>query len=240
MPDSIKKYYSESKLDAGKDDEMLMTQKLIVMDDEMGGKSKQDEKRFKELTSKSIFSLRAPYGRHNEDFKRLAILCGTSNDPNIINDPTGNTRILPVEVISIDHELYNSVDKNELFMELVRMYEQGFEWQLDKSDLETLHAVSGGFETIPFERELISEFFKNGDLGGGISEFLTSTQIKDYIENNSRQKIMNMRRFSLELPKVLGKSTIKKVDGEVKRVYKCIRKGNTTPKIDDVDTQELP
>lgn len=240
LPESIKKYYSESKLDAGKDDEMLMTQKLIVMDDEMGGKSKQDEKRFKELTSKSIFSLRAPYGRHNEDFKRLAILCGTSNDPNIINDPTGNTRILPVEVSSIDHELYNSVNKDELFMELVRLYEQGFDWQLTKSDLETLHSVSGGFETIPFERELISEFFKNGNLGGGMVKMLTSTQIKDYIETNSRQKIMNMRRFSLELPKVLGKSIIKKLDGEVKRVYKCIHKGNTTPTIEDVDTQELP
>ena len=86
-------------MDAGKDDDLLMTQKLIVMNDEMGGKSKQDEKRFKELTSKAIFSLRAPYARNNEDFKRLAVLCGTSNDKEVINDPTGNTRILPVEVL---------------------------------------------------------------------------------------------------------------------------------------------
>ena len=116
LPPKIKKYYAESKLDSGKDDELLMCQKLIVMDDEMGGKSKQDEKRFKELTSKQVFSLRAPYARANEDFNRLALLCGTSNDPQIVNDPTGNTRILPIEVDFINHSEYNEIDKEELFM----------------------------------------------------------------------------------------------------------------------------
>ena len=117
LPTSLSRYYGESKMDAGKDDELLMCNKLILMDDEMGGKSKVDEKRFKELTSKSIFSLRAPYGRYNEDHKRLALLCGTSNDPEVINDPTGNTRILPINIISMDHEAYNAIDKDELLME---------------------------------------------------------------------------------------------------------------------------
>lgn len=233
LPSAIKKYYAESKLDAGKDDEILMTQKLIVMDDEMGGKSKQDEKRFKELTSKSVFSLRAPYGRYNEDFKRLAILCGTSNDPNVINDPTGNTRIFPVNVLSIDHELYNSIDKDELFMELFRLYESGAEWQLTKDEVAELGILSNDYEVIPFERELISKFFKRADLGGGYVEYLNSAEIKDYIETNTRQKIMNLRRFSLELKTVLGDSKPKKVDGIVKRCYECIKKSDTSNTTDD-------
>jgi predicted P-loop ATPase len=228
LPTKLHRYYAESKLDAGKDDEMLMTQKLIVMDDEMGGKSKQDEKRFKELTSKSVFSLRAPYARYNEDFKRLALLCGTSNDPNIINDPTGNTRILPVNVESIDHELYNSINKDELFMELLRLYESGEEWQLSKEDMVHLTNASVDFETIHFERELISQFFKPASSGGGYAEKLTSSQIKDYIESNSRQKIMNLRRFGLELSNVFGKATSKRIDGQVKKVYNVIKTGNTS------------
>jgi len=47
---------------AVKDDELLMSQKLIIMD-EMSGKNKTDQKRFKDLTSKHTFSLRAPYDR---------------------------------------------------------------------------------------------------------------------------------------------------------------------------------
>lgn len=225
LPEKLKRYYAESKLDAGKDDEMLMCQKLIVMDDEMGGKSKQDEKRFKELTSKSVFSLRAPYARYNEDFKRLAILCGTSNDPNIVNDPTGNTRVLPINVQSIDHELYNSINKDELFMELVRMYERGEEWQLNKEDLARLAELSSDFEVIPFEREMITKFFKNQEHRQQLEavEWLTSSEIKDYIEGHSKQKFQSLRRFGLELRNVLGEAKQKKIDGINQKRYACVK-----------------
>ena len=222
LPNELKKYYAESKLDAGKDDDILMCQKLIVMDDEMGGKSKQDEKRFKELTSKSIFSLRAPYARSNEDYKRLAVLCGTSNDPEIINDPTGNTRILPIEVLSIDHELYNSIDKDELFMEVYRAYESGEEWQLSNEELTLLDGVGKDFQSIAFERELILKFFKSSDLGG-YSEWMTATEIKDFIEANTKQKIHSMRKFGMELTKLFGKSRSKSVNGVILNRYELIR-----------------
>ena len=223
LPNALKKYYAESKLDNGKDDDILMCQKLIVMDDEMGGKSKQDEKRFKELTSKSVFSLRAPYARHNEDFKRLAVLCGTSNDPQLINDPTGNTRILPIEVLSIDHELFNAIDKDELFMEIYRAYESGEEWQLNKEELSQLNKVGQDFEQTPFERELILKFFKRSEGGDGYPEWLTATEIKDAIELNTRQKIMSMKKFGSELRNVFGNPKNKSLKGVVLSRYEVIR-----------------
>lgn len=238
LPNDLKKYYAESKLDNGKDDDILMCQKLIVMDDEMGGKSKQDEKRFKELTSKSVFSLRAPYARHNEDFKRLAVLCGTSNDPQLINDPTGNTRILPIDVISIDHELFNSIDKSELFMEIYRAYESGEEWKLNKEELDQLNSVGKDFEQTPFERELILKFFKRPEGGDGYSEWLTATEIKDIIEINTRQKIMSMKKFGSELRNVFGNPKNKSVKGIVLSRYEVIKtfleKNSQSAENDDV------
>lgn len=201
LPHTLQQYYAESNLDRGKDDELLMCEKLIVIDDEMGGKSKQDEKRFKELTSKNYFSLRASYGRHNQDYKRLAILGGTSNDPQLINDSTGNTRILPINVISINHEAYNSIDKDELFMELLRAYMSGESYQLEQTEFEILNEVSRGFENIAFERELINQFFKKVVDKG---EYLTATEIKDIIEVNSKQKIMSMKKFGQELRNLFG------------------------------------
>lgn len=211
LPVSLQKYYAESNMDKGKDDELLMCEKLIVLDDEMGGKSKQDEKRFKELTSKNYFSLRAPYGRHNEDFKRLALLCGTTNEKAVINDPTGNTRILPIEVESINHDLYNSIDKDELFMELYRCYTLGQQWQLDKEEIKILMEVSSEFETIPFERELILRFFEVPKENENFI-LMTATAIKDVIETNSRQKIMSMKNFGTQLKKIFGEQ-IQKKDG---------------------------
>jgi len=221
-PRPLVKYYAESKLDAGKDDDILMCQKLWVMDDEMGGKSKQDEKRFKELTSKSTFSLRAPYGRHNEDYKRLAVLCGTSNEEDIINDPTGNTRILPVRVLSIDHEAYNAIDKDELFMECVRAYESGEEWQLNKSELAALDEMGTDFETTPFERELILSHFSK-PRAGVYSTWMTSTEIKDHIETMTKQRIFGTKRFGIELRRVFGNPMSKKIDGLSLKRYEVVK-----------------
>lgn len=238
-PGALKRYYAESKLDAGKDDEILMCQKLWVMDDEMGGKSKQDEKKFKELTSKSTFTLRAPYGAHNEDYKRLAVLCGTSNDEQVLSDPTGNTRILPIKVSSINHEAYNAIDKDELFMECVRAYESGEPWQLTRDELATLNSLSAQFETTPYERELILQFFRPASSGGGYVEHLTSTQIKEVIEANTRQRIMAMKRFGAELVAMFGQAKQVRKNGIVAKMYPVIRiSGNSEVTPQTVDNED--
>jgi len=221
LPSELKHYYGESHFDRGKDDEIMMCQKLVILDDEMGGKSKTDEKLMKELTSKDTFTLRRPYGRGNEDMKRLAILCGTSNDSAILSDRTGNTRILPIEIISIDFESYNSVDKDELFMELVREYESGAEWQLNADDFEVLKQTGQDFETINYEFEIIARMFKPAT-EAGIVEHMTATEIKNHIESHSKQSIKSLPHFGRELNKFFGKSKQDKNTG--KRCYAVIKK----------------
>lgn len=213
LPPDLKRYYGESKLDRGKDDELLMCENWIILDDEMGGKSKKDEKLFKDLTSKQEFSLRAAYQRSNRKYRRLAVLCGTSNDMQLISDPTGNTRILPVNVISMNHDLYNSIDKIALLMEVVRCYEAGDKWELTRDELKRLEEASDEFRPIAFERELICKFFAQG------STPMTSTDIKIKIETETSQKILNMKMFGTMLTKLFGKSKLMRVNGKPERVY---------------------
>ncbi len=225
LPDRLKKYYGESKMEAGKDDELLMCQKLIIMDDELSGKTKQDEARFKDLTSKNFFSLRAPYDKSNMDYKRLALLCGTSNEKEIINDPTGNTRILPVEVTSIDHEMYNAVDKDELFIEIVRAYESGEKWNFKKEELDSLSTTSTDFEGIHFERELITKYFvhESESEGVGFAENMTATEIKAYIETHSMQKIISLKKLGIELRKSFGEPKSVKKNGLPIKMYSVVK-----------------
>ena len=89
------------------------------------------KKRFKEITSKQIFNLREPYGRVNVDLQRLATLGGSTNDTGILNDPTGNRRLLPVFVQSVDHQQYNNVDKDLLFIQGYNLLKGGFETILE-------------------------------------------------------------------------------------------------------------
>jgi predicted P-loop ATPase len=228
LPTELKTYYAESKLDRGKDDELLMCQKLIVMDDEMGGKSKQDEKRLKELTSKETFSLRAPYRKDNMDYKRLAVLCGTSNPTEVITDPTGNTRILPVKVESIDFNKINTINRTELFMEAYHAYKSGETWLLDREEVNQLASVSDDFSSISYEKELILQFFQPYD-GHGHCDWMTATEIKNEIEVNTKQQIRNMGRFGIELRKAMGDPKSRKRGSIPIKCYPVIKLGSNPP-----------
>ena len=219
LPPQLSNYYAESKLDGGKDDDILLTKKLIIMDDEFGGKSKLESKRFKELTSKATFSIRLPYGRTHRDLKRLAVLAGTTNDLGLISDPTGNRRILPVNVVGINQQQYNAIDKSALFMAFYDLYQSGFKWELSTTDIQELNANSDEFNAINFEAELINQFLFNPK-DGEYSVYLSNTEIKIYLEMCSNQKIFDTRKLGMELKNMgfLQRST--KLNGRTQRVYR--------------------
>ncbi len=223
LPRQLLKYYAESKLDAGKDDDLLMCQKLIVMDDEMGGKSKQDEKRFKELTSKQTFSIRAPYARTNEDYKRLAVLCGTSNDRDVINDPTGNTRIFPVNIVALNHAKYNAIDKDELFIEIIKAYEAGENYELTQEELEMLGLLSGKHMSATIEQGSIDKFFRRQDELDVEPTIMSPTDIKCYIEVHSTIKINNMKKLNQHLATTFGEAKVYNSNGKSVRGYKICK-----------------
>lgn len=222
LPNELSGYYAESKLDGGKDDEILMTKKLIIVDDEMGGKSKQENKKLKEMTSKQTFSIREPYGRVSVDLQRLAMLCGTTNDLQILNDPTGNRRLLPVRVLSIDHDLYNSIDKTGLFIEIYNLYQSGYDYNLSKSDIELLNSSTSDFEAISSEEELIAKHYAiPTEEDSYKAKELTNTDIITWINHWSRVNI-NATRLGLVLKKLGFEQKTTRVGKSTRRVYRVI------------------
>ena len=188
LPAELKKYYAESKLDRDKDDLILLTQKILIMDDEFSGKSKREEGKFKMITSSDIISVREPYGRRNVDLKRLAVLCGTSNPKEVITDTFENRRIIPVQVNQVDQKLYNSINKVELFGEMYKLYKQGFDWTvLSKEDKEFLNSNSSEYEAVTVEGELIMKYYTPYEGRG--CEIMTATDIKVELEMKTQQKL---------------------------------------------------
>jgi predicted P-loop ATPase len=223
LPKELRAYYAESKLDAGKDDDILMTQKMLIMDDEMGGKSKKDEKRLKELLSKQTFSLREPYGRNNVDLQRLAVLGGTSNENELLSDPTGNRRIIPINVLSIDQEAFNKIDKIDVLMEAYHLYKDGFKWELTGNDVRILNSSTSYFEQSSAEYDLLCRGFHVPKSANDIEScFMTATEIKSHLELRSGQKL-NHIRLGMELKKAGYERVIKKLHGQPTRGYLVVK-----------------
>lgn len=223
LPEQLEQYYAESKLDGGKDDEILMTKKLIIVDDEMGGKSKQESKKLKEMTSKQTFSIREPFGRVSVDLQRLACLAGTTNDTQILNDLTGNRRLLPVNVISINHELYNGIDKVDLFIEIYRLYKSGYSHNLSYADIQLLNDSTSEFEVSSMEEELVSRYYKIPIENETGMKFVTNSDIISHIKTWSGM-FMSSTKLGTVLKKLGYRQETKRVYGNSpQRVYGVIQ-----------------
>jgi predicted P-loop ATPase len=176
-----------------------MTQKLIIYDDEYSGKSKADSKIMKQLLSASIFSMRAPYGRKNMDYKRLAMLCGSANEDEILNDPTGNRRLIVIKLEEmIDWEIYNDINKDQLFAQSYYLYLQGENSKISKEDKDLMdkYTFEEHYETT-MESELLHKFFEIGE--SKKDTFITTSEIMVYLKDKTREHSLYFKRLGQEL-----------------------------------------
>ena len=192
LPKELRYLFAESKMDAGKDDEILMCKKWFILDDEYGGKSKKEDKRLKELTSKEFINVREPYGRVSLDLRRLSVFCGTTNETQILNDSTGNRRQIPIHILDIDHDLYNQCDKAALWRELYFMFQDGVQYTILKEDIEKLNAATEMFKLSTPEEDLIHKKLQPGTTSG---EWMSLTEIQQYLMLETKFNYLNTHRI---------------------------------------------
>lgn len=233
LPKKQRYLFAESEMDNGNDDAILMTKKLIILDDEYGGKSKREEKKLKKITSKEFINVREPYGRVSVDLRRISVFCGTSNDNQILTDPTGNRRVLPINVLDIDREAYNRCDKNELWKELYHLYKSGYDCTVLREDMEDLAKSTEYFEAKDPEEELLLSKLRpaTNDFTG---EFMTATDICKYLSADTKYTFNN-RRMGLLLKKYGFTQQFKKTGSVKQRVYRVEKLTQ-----DDISVSESP
>lgn len=195
LPKGLKgAYYAEMPIIDDKDFFIAMGKHVIIMDDELSGKSKLEMTSLKKIMSKNIMDVRVPYGRKSKKIKRVSSLCGTGNDLKILNDFTGNRRIIPVEIESINHEKFNAIDKTALVMECYHLYKSGFDFRLNSHDLEMLKSSTAEFEYLHTEVELVQEWLDLPQEGDHNYKLKTSTEVSDFfLEHITKQRISNVR-----------------------------------------------
>ena len=217
LPEPLKNYIGE--VSPGMKDVdfyLLMCQKLIIIDDECGGKSKKDDLHQKALLDKARFDVRKPYGKGNVTVQRLAMMCGNTNEKDILTDLTGNRRYLIIDFQSYDWEVYNSVDKTALLMECYHLYKSGYNFRLTKDDIAYLNKYDYKYAAPSSARELIQKYFSPTTEQRGTP--LTATDIVVYIEAETKLRLTSIA-VGRELTS-LGYNQDR--DEKGRRVYYCV------------------
>ena len=85
--------------------------------------------------------------------KRKASLCGTSNESDILKDVTGNRRILPINVVSIDYDAMIKINTDDLWREVYDLWRKDFDWKIYSSEDTEYLAKNTSFnlEVLPVE-----------------------------------------------------------------------------------------
>ncbi len=166
----------------------------------------------------------------------MAVLCGTSNYLQILSDDSGNRRIIPVFVDDIDKEKFNEIDKKELFMEMYRVYKEGFDWRIGPNDLKLLNKDEETYTVVVKEKELIMKFFEPGT-----EEYLSTTEMIVEIEKMTQQKINTnvFGRFLEPLGFVRKSVRVGAFKAHVRSLWGVKKVGRPDPMTGTIPQQEL-
>lgn len=158
LPKEFEDYFVEGKIEETKDFKFRMCRNIIMYDDEFGGVGSKDVKNFKSVSDMSVAVDRKAYGINDSRELRKVSLLGSTNELDILKDPTGNRRILPIKVDSIKYDECIDFDSDALLAEAYNLFLNGFEWVIRKEeDLELMKQQNDEF----YENDELEDLFFN-------------------------------------------------------------------------------
>ena len=215
LPERINKYFAETKLDGGKDEAAVATSNWVLFIDEMDFLTrKKDAADLRKFISTNYFTYRPPYARKPVTVKRIASMCGASNEIQVITDPANNRRLVPIVVTAIDHDAYNAIDKEALITEALHLYMDGEEWHLNKEDIRLLEQYTGINAAHDTETEFLQKYFIKNDDG-----FMTSSEVAADLQTRTVLRISSWH-VGKALAALGFERTAKKINGSTRYGWK--------------------
>ena len=137
LPKELQCYRKEHSLSTDDDFKVIMSQSLLVVDDEMDGRTYEMDKTFKSILSTKELTMRRKYDRRISTIRRRCSFAGSGNNLNVVRE-SQNRRVIPIEVEKFHYELLNEIDLIDLFMEAYNLYFEGFQYSYQHTDKQIL------------------------------------------------------------------------------------------------------
>lgn len=178
LPPGLRDYfYTKSNASRmTRDDLLTLAQYGLICCEELDTMRPAELNQLKAAVTMKTIDERAAYAHYHEHRSHIASFCGTGNNVQFLNDPTGNRRWLPFEVDYIHDPRDNEPMWDEVYAEAHYLYRNGFKYWFNRIEIAELSKHNETFEAPKQELELIREIFRvpEPDEKG---EFITRTGI---------------------------------------------------------------
>lgn len=162
---------------------------LLINIDEFDQVSVNQQAFLKHLLQKPAANLRKPYGNAIREVRRYASFIGTSNQKDLLTDPTGSRRFICIEVTApIRTNL--TINYKQLYAQAMDAIRSGERYWLNDEDEAVLKQTNREFEqTSPLEQLFHCHFLpaESEEEEGG--EWLTAMQIMNYLQTKTKDKL---------------------------------------------------
>ncbi len=141
----------------------------------------------KHLLQKPVANLRKPYGNTIREMRRYASFIGTSNQKDLLTDPSGSRRFICIEVTA-PIQTNVTINYKQLYAQAMEAIYKGERYWLDDEDEKILKQTNREFEQAsPLER--LFHCYLNPVEEEMEGEWLTAMQILSYLQTKTRDKL---------------------------------------------------
>ena len=141
----------------------------------------------KHLLQKPVANLRKPYGNTIREMRRYASFIGTSNQKDLLTDPSGSRRFICIEVTApINTNV--TINYKQLYAQAMEAIYKGERYWLNDEDENILKQTNREFEQASPLEQLFHCYLNpvEEEMEG---EWLTAMQILSYLQTKTRDKL---------------------------------------------------
>ncbi len=162
LPRALRRYFytktNSSRMT--KDDQFTLAEFALICFEEIDSMKMPELNQLKAMITMPTINERAAYARNKSHRPHLASFCGTGNNLCFLNDPTGNRRWLPFEIVEIVSPYSYEIPYAELYAQAVSLYREGFEYWFSQEEITKLNLHNQHFEVPNLEEELILKHYR--------------------------------------------------------------------------------
>jgi len=183
-----------------------MSQFLLINLDEFNQISPKLQEGFlKNLIQLASVKVKPPYGKHVEDFPRLASFIATANMTDILADPSGNRRFIGIELtgpIDVNHR----INYRQLYAQAITLIDHDEPYWLDEQQTRLVMESNRQFQLRSPEEVFFHECFKpaaSEDDGQWMTTAAILYRVKHYAGSAVRgDNVRQFGRFLANLPEL--------------------------------------
>jgi predicted P-loop ATPase len=206
LPEKMRdEYYTSKYINMEKDDDWkLLYQYWLINFDEMAAvKSRNNSENLVKMYMSNPKIDNRRLFKETFDFKyRVASFMGSSNDTDFLKDLTGERRFAICEVISIDIDEADKINKDEVWAQAWSLYVMDYDHEFTNDEKEYLFKATTEVRQMDFDEELIvtQYSFQNKDDDG---IFVSSSDVVNYL---TEQYPRHASKFNaIRIGKILSK-----------------------------------